>query len=239
MNLASQLSQRLEYVASFITRGSRFADIGSDHAYIPCYVCQQDDLAEAVAGEVADAPFRSAQATISQHGLTDRVSVRHGNGLDVLESGEVDSVVLAGMGGTLIKTILDDGQDRLSNVGRIIAQPNVAVPIVRHWLEEHGYPITNEGIIEENGHIYEIIVADKDAAAVPMTEKQLLFGPYLLQQKTHVFYRKWYYERAVRRQIIEQMKQAAEPDTRKLAAVRQELAWIEEVLDDGSCHTQR
>ncbi|TFJ94095.1 tRNA (adenine(22)-N(1))-methyltransferase [Lentibacillus salicampi] len=231
-----RLSKRLEKVASFITQGVQFADIGSDHAHLPCYVCLHDEDAYAIAGEVNEGPFRSARENISRHGLSDRVDVRLGDGLQVLQNGEVALIVIAGMGGSLIKTILDEGKDRLSNVEKIIAQPNIGEHNVRRWLYSHGYEVTNEVMVAENGHIYEIIVGDKRADGQKLTEKQLLFGPHLLNQKPKLFYQKWTHEYDNRKRTVEQMKNAKSPDDKKIAAFTEELTWIGEVLgNDNDC----
>ncbi|MFD1363033.1 tRNA (adenine(22)-N(1))-methyltransferase [Lentibacillus salinarum] len=238
MSRTINLSRRLTNVASFIPKGARFADIGSDHAYLPCYVCLHDEEAEGIAGEVNEGPFQSAQDTVNRYDLSNRVDVRLGDGLDVIENGEIDLVVVAGMGGSLIKTILDEGQARLSRVKRIVVQPNIDEPGLRYWLQWHGYTITDEGMVEENGHIYEIIAADKDSTGQELTERQLLFGPIILNQRPDPFYRKWRREYVKRRRIIDQMTQAAEPDHDKIGTFKRELAWIEEVLHDDNDHSQ-
>ncbi|QKY69477.1 class I SAM-dependent methyltransferase [Lentibacillus sp. CBA3610] len=234
MNNSIKLSGRLENVASLIPKGAEFADIGSDHGYLPCYVCLHDESAQAVAGEVNEGPFLSAQETVKRYGLAKRIDVRLGNGLEILKDGEVNLVVLAGMGGALISTILDEGKDRLKSIKRIIAQPNVGERRVRQWFYTHGYTITNEAMIKENGHIYEIIAGDKNPTTQEMTEKQLLFGPRLLKQKPELFYQKWENEYAKRQRIIDQMKKAALPNDNKIEAFKKELTWIEEVLRDDS-----
>ncbi|SFA70604.1 tRNA (adenine22-N1)-methyltransferase [Lentibacillus halodurans] len=238
MNNTIKLSGRLEKVASFITKDATFADIGSDHAYLPCYVCLHDEYARAIAGEVNEGPFQSAKDTVDSHGLSDRVDVRLGNGLQVLHEDEVQLLVMAGMGGALITTILDEGKDRISSVERIVAQPNIDERTVRHWLYTCGFTITNETMIEENGHIYEIIVGDKESGTQTLTEKELLFGPHLLEQKPLQFYKKWEHEYAKRNRIIKQMKKASVPDPEKIAVFEKELTWIEEVLDHDSSYSQ-
>lgn len=236
MNNIINLSARLENVASFIPKGAQFADIGSDHGYLPCYVCLGDESAQAVAGEVNEGPFQSAQQTVRRYGLSKRIDVRLGSGLNVLNDGEVHLVVIAGMGGSLIKTILNEGKDHLNSVRRIIVQPNIGERHVRHWFYTHGYTIIDETMVEENGHIYEIIVGDRADQIVNLTAKQLLFGPHLLKQKPELFYQKWHYEHVKRQRIIDQMSKAALPDYHKIETFKRELMWIEEVLHDDNGH---
>lgn len=238
MNNTVKLSKRLEKVSTFITAGAVFADIGSDHAYLPCHVCLRDDKARAIAGEVNQGPFNSAIEAVTKNNLSDRIDVRLGDGLSVLQDDEVNLVVVAGMGGSLIKTILEEGKDRLRSVKRIVTQPNVDERNLRKWFNENDYIITNEVIIEENGHIYEIIVADRGADENPYTdefkEKQLLFGPLLLKNKSNIFYQKWSRESAKRVNVITEMKKANEQNQEKIEVFKTELSWIQEVLQNDS-----
>lgn len=231
-----KLSQRLVNIASYLPRGATFADIGSDHAYLPCYVCLKDQTAAAIAGELNQGPFESARKNVIKHGLKKKIEVRLGNGLEILKHGqEVEQIVIAGMGGALISQILEEGKEKLTNVNRIIAQPNIDARQVRIWLEQHGFYLSDEQIIDEKGHIYEILVADQDAASPYIDEicaKQFLFGPYLLENKTEAFYHKWIHEKQKLKAVLQQMKQADEPDGEKIAQFTKELRWIEEELDN-------
>ncbi|SFD54813.1 tRNA (adenine22-N1)-methyltransferase [Lentibacillus persicus] len=237
MTSTVKLSRRLQEVAAFIPEGTKFADIGSDHAYLPCFVCLNDKHAKAIAGEVNEGPWQSAQNAVQRFDLQDRIEVRLGNGLQILNNNEVNLVVIAGMGGALIKTILEEGKSRLGSVERIIVQPNVDERNVRYWFSTNGYSISKEKIIEENGHIYEIIIADKHDVSQELTERQLLFGPCLLNAKTDLFKIKWNHEYKKRMRVIEQMKRAESPNYGKLDMFKNELDWIEEVLHDGSRDT--
>ncbi|MGP4107248.1 tRNA (adenine(22)-N(1))-methyltransferase [Virgibacillus sp. L01] len=238
MNNTIKLSERLRTVATFITEGAVFADIGSDHAYLPCYVCLNDGNAHAIAGEVKEGPFKSALETVNKHELAARVEVRLGDGLHILHDGEVNQLVIAGMGGSLIRSILEDGKDRLSGVQRIITQPNVNERNVRKWFYENNYTIICEKILEESGHIYEIIVADKQVDKSPYTaellQEQLLFGPLLLEHKTETFIKKWKKELSKRIRVIDEMKKAKEQNQNKISEFEKELSWVQEVLKNGS-----
>lgn len=237
MKTTINLSERLEIIASFITEGATLADIGSDHGYLPCYICLHDENARVIAGEVNDGPFQRTQETVRQYGLSHKIEVRLGDGLNILnDHDDVNFVVIAGMGGPLIKTILEEGKEHLNSGERIIAQPNIDERSVRQWFYAHGYTITNEAIIEENGHIYEIIVGDKKSKKQNMTENQLLFGPHLMNQKSELFYLKWKHEQSKRQWVINQMNRAALPDYKKIEAFKKELTWIEEVLQDDNSY---
>lgn len=236
-----KLSQRLTEVAAYLPKGAYFADIGSDHAYLPCYVCQRDETAKAIAGEVNEGPYNSAKDNIRKNNLQDKIEVRLGDGLEILNSSdEVEQIVIAGMGGALITSILDRGKDKLAKVKRIIAQPNIDARKVRIWLHEHGFNLSNEQIVEENGHVYELLVADR-SGETPYTEslieKQFYFGPFLLLNKTAAFYQKWQGEKVKLQAIIKQMEKAGQPEKEKIERFQRELIWLKEELngDENSC----
>lgn len=226
------LSKRLQVVASYLPYGANFADIGSDHAYLPCYVCLQDPSALAVAGELNEGPFQSAGKEVERHDLSARISVRKGDGLSVLSKDEVEQVVIAGMGGSLITNILDNGKEKLNRTSRIIVQPNVDAKSLRKWFVKYNYQITAEEIIEEAGHIYEILVADKNGTGNELhyTEKEILFGPFLMEEKSEVFKKKWAEEKTKKDYVKGEIQKAINPDKDKIAILEREIQWIEEVL---------
>jgi tRNA (adenine22-N1)-methyltransferase len=236
MNVLS-LSERLTAVAAHLPKSAHFVDVGSDHAYLPCYVCLQDPSSRAIAGEINDGPYKSAEKQVKFQGLTDRIEVRKGDGLAVVEPNEVKQVVIAGMGGPLIASILEQGKDKLDQVEQLIVQPNIDARVLRKWFLANGFVLQVEEILEEAGHIYEVLVAvragkelyDNDDA---IRDKQLLFGPQLLQEKNAAFQAKWQeYKRKLERNVAN-MQRAQQVDEGKLATFKTELLWLEEELDD-------
>jgi tRNA (adenine22-N1)-methyltransferase len=230
-----KLSDRLNTVARYVPIGSRLADIGSDHAYLPCYLAKKGQISFAIAGEVASGPYESAQRQVLEDGLSEIISVRMGDGLDVLEAGEVDCITIAGMGGALITSIIDRGKQKLQAVKRLVLQPNISAITIRKWLAENGWELTNEEILEEDGKVYEILVAEKGNPLQPYSENQdleLLLGPYLMKLKTKAFQKKWRMEIESWKRICEQLEKAvsSEETTRKKQELLEQIRLVEEVL---------
>lgn len=232
---AQQLSARLLAVSDFIIKYGpkpiRLADIGTDHAYLPSYLMQQDFIEYAIAGDVVEGPLQSAKNEVSSHGLEDKISVRLGDGLEVIHADDnINTVSICGMGGSLIKQILQEGTDVLTTPHVLVLQPNIGEANLRRWLVEHKYQILDETIIIEGRHDYEIMVAKSQAESYSLSEKEELFGPINIQQPTKDFFTKWRRELAHRRKIFEQMQQAKQVDSSKLEQLKNEIEMIQEVI---------
>lgn len=232
------LSDRLKTVAQYIPPGSVVADIGSDHAYLPVYLVESGISPAAIAGEVAAGPFTSAESQIMKHGLQSKVKAKLGNGLAVLEGEAADVVVIAGMGGPLIASILEDGKAFLSTVRRLVLQPNVASDCVRRWLKDHNWSLIEESILEEDGHVYEVLVAAECCGSslysdeLSELEKELWLGPLLLQKKNSAFQIKWKRELAQLEKISIQLGHAAHQSqlTGKKEEIERKIKWLKEEL---------
>ncbi|MBS4191324.1 tRNA (adenine-N(1))-methyltransferase [Bacillus sp. FJAT-49705] len=232
-----KLSQRLETVANYIPKGSRLADIGSDHAYLPCHVVKKGLVSFAIAGEVVEGPFQSAKRQVEIEGLNDQITVRKGNGLEVISSGEVDCITIAGMGGALITSILEEGKEKLSSTKRLVLQPNISAVTIRNWLLNNGWVLIAEEILEEDEKIYEIIVAEQGIATSKPREdlqKELLFGPFLLKEKSDIFKKKWLTELNNWQRILDQLSRAA--DTEETINKKNELIKKIEMAEEVLSH---
>lgn len=187
---AQKLSKRLETVASFVPTGAIVADIGSDHAYLPCYLVHKGIAARAVAGEVVKGPYESAVKQVRTEGLTDKITVRMADGLAAVEEAdEITAVTIAGMGGPLIVSILEKHPQALKSVTRLILQPNIHAKAIREWAMANGWAIQDEVILEEDGKIYEVLVLQR--GEMELNEAQTLLGPKLMETKVPVFLEKW------------------------------------------------
>lgn len=187
---AQRLSKRLETVASYVPTGAILADIGSDHAYLPCYLAHKGIIKHAIAGEVVKGPFESAERQVRTEGLTDKIEVRLADGLAaVKEEDNVNTVTIAGMGGPLIVSILEKNPESLKHVTRLILQPNIHAKVIREWAMRNGWAIHEETILEEDRKIYEVLVLQR--GKMELTEVETLLGKQLLASKSDTFLAKW------------------------------------------------
>ncbi|MCR5591507.1 MAG: tRNA (adenine(22)-N(1))-methyltransferase TrmK [Lachnospiraceae bacterium] len=153
------LSERLKAVAGMITPGLPVADIGCDHAYLPIYLARENISPYIIACDINAGPIVRAQENVEDADLSERIDVRQGDGLSVINAGEVKSVILAGMGGRLMMRILEDGSDILSGVDEIIMEPQSEVAGLRHYLQDKGFRIISENMVSEDDKFYPIIKA--------------------------------------------------------------------------------
>lgn len=226
-----RLSKRLSAVADFIPEGAKLADIGSDHAYLPCHVVRAGKVPFAIAGEVVEGPFQSARKQVEMEGLTKQIDVRKGNGLAVIDTGEVECITIAGMGGALIASILEEGKEKLEGVTRLVLQPNISAISIRLWLLENGWSLINEAILEEDNKIYEILVAERGNSKSVYSENidnQLLFGPFLSKEKNEAFIQKWTAEWNNWERILKQMSQSTQVE--KKTEIEKKISMVKEVL---------
>lgn len=157
--LELKLSQRLKTIADLIPSDSKVADIGGDHAYLMIQLAQERRLKRGIVGEINKGPFLNACRNVKRMGYQSLIDVRLGDGLSVVEVMEFDVLVISGMGGTLIKNILEKGRKKLSGVQKMVLQPNIGTHHVRGWLDQQGWQLTDEALVEEEGVLYEILVA--------------------------------------------------------------------------------
>ncbi|MDB4868213.1 MAG: SAM-dependent methyltransferase [Cohnella sp.] len=249
---AVKLSRRLSILSEWVAPGSRFADIGTDHALLPVYLAAAGRVALAVAGDLNPGPVEAAGRRVAEAGLADIVSVRQGDGLAVLSPGEVDTVCIAGMGGSLMVRLLEDAGDRLEGVRTLVLSPHVAEDAVRRWLVVHSFVLDRELLLEEDGVIYTLIRAVQTESAsdaearnaalyseavlapcLPKVRISLLqeMGPLLIRSGGNEFRRKWGLEIAKREHVIQQMKRSSVADaTDKIQIWESAVAEIQEVL---------
>lgn len=228
---AEKLSQRLQVVADFVPTGARLADIGTDHAYLPAALVVAGKINFAVAGDVTPGPLQNAINEIERLQLQDQIIPRLADGLAAIQpADQIDTVVIAGMGGALITKILTAGLHQLHGVKRLILQPNIGEERVRTWLMAHHYQIMAEKIIEEDGHIYEVIVADYTLMPFRYNDRELRFGPFLLGQGGPIFQAKWQAEYEREAQALAQMKAAKQPPLDKIASFESRLNQIKKVI---------
>ena len=154
-----QISERLRAVAGMVSPGCRLADVGTDHAYIPIYLIQNGTVPRAIAMDINQGPLLRATENVRRYGLADRIEARLSDGLEKLQAGEADTVLIAGMGGLLTIRILENGKEVLAGCRELVLQPQSDIRSVRTYLEENGWQIDWEDLVFEDGKYYPMMRA--------------------------------------------------------------------------------
>jgi tRNA (adenine22-N1)-methyltransferase len=176
-----ELPLRLAAIARFIPPYSRVADIGTDHAKLPQYLVKTNRSPRVIATELNEKPYREAcrQVLVSEPG--GRIEVRKGDGLEALRPGEVDLVVIAGLGGNTMVKMLACAREILAGISRLVLQPMTDAGNLRLWLLQNGWRLADEELVKEEEKFYVIIVAEPGEGRME-DEILLEIGPLLVKK---------------------------------------------------------
>lgn len=148
-NNLPRLTARLELVASFVRKGARVADIGTDHAYVPVFLVNSGISPSAVASDVRPGPLERAKLTARQYEAQDKIIFTLSNGLDGIDPSQAEDIVIAGMGGELIAEIISRCKWLKDAQKHLILQPMTAQEELRKFLCENGFRIEKEAVAAE------------------------------------------------------------------------------------------
>ncbi len=178
---------RLQAVADAIAPGATVADIGTDHAHLLAWLSARGHIARGIGIDVASGPLTQARRTLSATRLAG-ITLRQGDGLQPLEVGEVDTVVLAGMGGARIMRLVDAAPRVVQPLQRLVMQPNTDWVAMRRWILEHGWALHDERMVCDRGKFYLVLVVQPQPGSQPgWTEDALHLGPRLLEARDPSF----------------------------------------------------
>ena len=157
MAMQLTLQPRLQAIADLVPQGARLADVGTDHGYLPIYLLQRGQIASAIATDLHLGPLERGRQAARAYGMEAQITFRLCDGLQAVAPEEVDTVVIAGMGGETIAAILDAvpwSREKL-----LLLQPMSRAELLRPWLVDHGYAISYENLVADKGYIYPILQA--------------------------------------------------------------------------------
>lgn len=166
-------------MSSLLCDGSYIADVGTDHAYLPIHMILHRSSRVAVATDINRGPVERAKKNVSCFGLSEKIDVLLTDGLRGVEKYDVDSVVVAGMGGDSIVSILKDAEFVRDRRTHLVLQPMTRSDVLRRYLTENSYEITCEKNAVDGGKIYEVLAAEyrgKEYNVAKYSEAELIVG---------------------------------------------------------------
>lgn len=186
MNLP-KISTRLLCAASFAQDGDFIADVGTDHAYLPIYLYRKGVIRGAVVSDINEGPIGRARDNIREYSCENAVIPILSDGLYNIDEYSPDTVFILGMGGELIVNILSSAEWIRKKKPRLVLQPMTHREILRAYLFENGFEITDEALVED-GRIYQIIVAEYIGASSTASRLELSFGKINLREPNGLLY---------------------------------------------------
>ena len=170
------LDARLSAVADLVRNGARFADIGTDHAYLPAYLLLEEQIQYAVCSDLRKGPLKNAEETVQKYGLEDKVDLRLSDGLDNFKDGEVNEIAVAGMGGLLISEFIERTEWLKSADIHLILQPMTHAEDLRKTLYQNGFYIEKEVAVKDKEKFYIILSAYYNACPKALTDFECIIG---------------------------------------------------------------
>lgn len=225
-----ELDNRLRAVADFVKSGKIAADIGTDHGYLAIALVEEGKCAQVIAVDKNEGPYLAACRTVHSAVMQHAVDVRLGDGLCPISPGEVSVICIAGMGGTLMKDILENSMQVTEQADQLVLQPMNNAGELRRWLYEHDWHISDEALAEADGKLYEIISAEKGREEMP-DDIQLEIGPCLTKRRPPLFLRHIEEKLARLKRAIEGMEHSPKAQTdSKYLIYKQNEKELEELL---------
>ena len=177
-----KLNDRLLTAIPFVRQGKRFADIGTDHAYLPIYLVNKNLISIAIAADINKGPLEKADENIAKYGLNSQISTVLCDGLAKIDPENVDDIAIFGMGGELIIKIIDEANWLKDADKRLILQPMTHPEKLRKYLSQNGYKIIGETLSLDRGKIYQTISAEYDGFIRDYDDFTYAFGKFILEK---------------------------------------------------------
>lgn len=230
-----KLSERLQAVADLITPGLNVSDVGCDHGYLSIYLMTNGIAKSVIASDVRKGPLSKAAENIKIYGLEDKIELRLSDGLKMIEPGEVDSIVMSGMGGNLMMELLDASKDVVDKAKEFILQPQSEVRGLRHYLKDNGFLIVSEAMIYEDNKYYPMMKAVHDEANEMNWNREIdfLYGKVLLREQNPILHQFLISERDFYIGLYRDLccQSPTENVLERLREVEQSLAYNNEALE--------
>lgn len=186
-----QLQPRLQLLSELVEPGSRLADIGTDHGYLPVYLIQSGKIAFAIAADVGSEPLQHAVRTAQEYGVSG-IDFRLCDGLIGISPEEIDTIVIAGMGGeTMIHILSAAPWTKTPETYHLILQPMTKIGELRRWLTDNEYTFTGERLVRDKDFLYPVLLvtggvqatlSDVEQEYGVLLKDDPLYGEYLGMQ---------------------------------------------------------
>ena len=181
-----KMNKRLSAIAALVNEGKGLVDVGTDHGYLPAYLASSGYKGALFASDINEGPLHSARRTAAESGQKERICFLLCDGLSCIRfllcdglslcpPEEIDTIVIAGMGGDMIVKILDEAEWCMDPRYHLILQPMTKAEVLRYWLVYNKFAIESETIVEDGGALYQII-SSRFGECTRLTDAELFTG---------------------------------------------------------------
>ena len=182
------MNRRLCAVAALVKNGKGLIDVGTDHGYLPVYLAEHGYTGALFASDIREGPLSAARKTAQEHGLSARIRFFLCDGLALCPPDEIDTIVIAGMGGDMIVKIRDEAEWCMDKRYRLILQPMTKPEVLRYWLVNNEFKISGESVVEDSGTLYQMIDA-VFGGTTRLTDAELFVGKRALVNDEDLYLR--------------------------------------------------
>ncbi len=236
------LTDRLQMIADEINTGETMADIGTDHGFLPVYLWENRICPKVIMADVSKGSLDKARDNCSTLYPGRTFDLRLGNGLEVLDAGEVDTVVIAGMGGILMTQIMSHDIAKTMSIRKYVLQPRISAGRLRFWLLANGLSITGDRLVREGRFICNIITAvTVRGANIACLQQNLSYFSSLAEDDIRIEVPVWLKCDPLGREFIQRRldsekniadKLRSSRDNSKQIIVNQNIEYLEGILDE-------
>ena len=170
-----ELSKRLSLIANFVNEGSSVCDVGTDHGYLPAFLYLSGKTKNVIATDINEKPLQSAQKNLEKLGAYG-VKLVLCDGLSGVEQENIDTVIIAGMGGEVISGIIQRAAFLKDHTKTLILQPTTAAKELRLFLAQNGFTVEREQALQENEKIYSVMLVRFTGQSCTLSDTQAVIG---------------------------------------------------------------
>ena len=171
----NNLSLRLSTIASLVPKGAFVCDVGTDHGFLPIFLMESGIARGVIATDINEKPLKKAEENLKKTGAKG-ITLRLCDGLSGVKKGEVNTVIIAGMGGEVISGIIDRAPFLRDGMVELILQPTTAAKELRRYLAKNGFAVEQERALAENGKIYSVMLVRFCGAPYTIDDTQAAIG---------------------------------------------------------------
>lgn len=226
------ISNRLRFISNLIDKVDSIIDVGTDHGYVPIDLLKKGTVKKVIASDINKGPVERARENILLSGLSDRADCRLGGGFKTIRPGEVEAGIIAGMGGNLIRDIIEEDMEVFKSLKYVIAQPVQNPEVLRKYVLEKGFNLEDEWIIFDEGKYYEIMKISYNSKSNIINPVYYDFSEILINKKDKV-YKEFLKDRKSRYiKIVDSLNSDSDNSIKRKAEIEEKIAAIDGFILD-------